>query len=43
MIDCDVPDYSDILVRRGVDKGDIEPINNLVSAYKAAAGMQFAA
>lgn len=43
MIDYDAPDFSDILVRRGTGKGDIEPINNLVSAYKAAAGMQFAA
>jgi len=43
MIDYDAPDFSDILVRRGVGKGDIEPINNLASAYKVAAGMQFAA
>lgn len=38
MIDHDAPDFSDILVRRGAGKGDIEPINNLMSAYKAAAG-----
>ncbi|WP_418747113.1 Fic family protein [Frisingicoccus sp.] len=43
MIDYDAPDFSDILVRRGVGKGDIEPINNLALAYKAATGMQFAA
>ena len=43
MIDYDAPDFSDILVRRDAGKGDIEPINNLMSAYKAAAGMQFAA
>lgn len=43
MIDYDVPDFSNILVRRGTGKGDIEPINNLLSAYKAAASMQFAA
>ncbi len=43
MIDYDAPDFSDILVRRGAGKGDIEPINNLMSAYKAAAGMQFVA
>ena len=43
MIDYDEPDFSDILVRRGTGKGDIEPINNLMSAYKAATGMQFVA
>lgn len=43
MIDYDAPNFSDILVRRGAGKGDIEPINNLVAAYKAADGMQFAA
>lgn len=43
MIDYDAPGFSDILVRRGVGKGDIEPINNLALAYKAATGMQFAA
>mgnify|MGYP000606333315 CR=1 FL=1 len=43
MIDYDAPDFSDILVRRGAGKGDIEPINNLMSAYKAASGMQFVA
>ena len=32
--------FSDILVRRGAGKGDIDPINNLMSAYKAAAGIQ---
>ena len=43
MIDYDAPNFIDILVRRGAGKGDIEPINNLVAAYKAANGMQFAA
>lgn len=43
MIDYDAPDFSDILVRRGTSKGDIEPINNLMSAYKVAADMQFVA
>lgn len=43
MIDYDAPNFSDILVRRGAGKGDIEPINNLVAAHKAADGMQFAA
>lgn len=43
MIDYDALNFSDILVRRGAGKGDIEPINNLVAAYKAADGMQFAA
>ena len=42
MIDYDAPDFSDVLVSRGTGKGDIEPINNLVLAYKAAAGMKFA-
>lgn len=43
MIDYNAPDFSDVLVSRGTGKGDIEPINNLLSAYKAAGGMQFAA
>ncbi|MCK9479754.1 MAG: Fic family protein [Firmicutes bacterium] len=42
-IDYNAPDFSDILVRRGTGKGDIEPINNLASAYKAATGIQFTA
>ena len=43
MIDYDAPNFSDILVRRGTGKGDMEPINNLLAAYKAADGMQFTA
>lgn len=43
MIDYDTPNFSDILVRRGTGKDDIEPINNLLVAYKAADGMQFTA
>lgn len=43
MIDYGTPNFSNVLVGRGTDKSDIEPINNLVSAYKAAIGMQFAA
>lgn len=41
-IDYGLPDFSDVLVSKGTGKGDIEPINNLVSVYKAATGMQFA-
>lgn len=43
MIDYDAPNFSDILVRRGTGKGDMEPINNLLAAYKASDGMQFTA
>lgn len=43
MIDYDVPDFKDVLVIRGTGKGDIEPISNLMSAYKVANGMQFTA
>lgn len=43
MIDYDAPDFKTVLCIRGTGKGDIEPINNLVSAYKVATGMQFAA
>lgn len=43
MIDYDAPNFSDILVRSGTGKGDMEPINNLLAAYKAADGMQFTA
>lgn len=43
LIDYDVPDFSEILVRRGAGKGDIKPINNLTLAYRAAFGMQFTA
>ena len=41
MIDYDAPDFSNKLVRRGTSKGNIESIDNLTSANKAAADMQF--
>lgn len=43
MIDYDMPNFLDVLTIRGTGKGDVTPINNLVSAYKESANMQFAA
>lgn len=43
MIDYDTPNFQEVLTIRGTGKGDMTPINNLVSAYKEAANMQFAA
>ena len=36
-------DFRNILVKREAGKGAVESINNLVSAYKSAVDMQFAA
>ena len=43
MIDYDTPNFQEVLTIRGTGKGDMTPINNLVSAYKEVANMQFAA
>lgn len=44
MIDYyDALDFRNILVKREVGKGAVESINNLMSAYKSAVDMQFAA
>ena len=43
MIDYDMPSFKEVLAIRGTGKGDMAPINNLVSAYKEADTMQFAA
>lgn len=43
MIDYDTPNFQNVLTIRGTGKGDMTPVNNLVSAYKEAANMQFAA
>ncbi|MEA4947160.1 MAG: Fic family protein [Oscillospiraceae bacterium] len=43
MIDYNAPNFKDVLLIRGTGKGNIEPINNLMSAYKEANGVQFAA
>lgn len=43
MIDYDMPNFQEVLTIRGTGKGDMTPVNNLVSAYKEAANMQFAA
>lgn len=43
MIDYDTPNFQEVLTIRGTGKGNMTPVNNLVSAYKEAANMQFAA
>lgn len=43
MIDYDTPNFQEVLTIRGTGKGDMMPVNNLVSAYKEVANMQFAA
>lgn len=43
MIDYDGPDFEEILTIHGTGKGDITPITNLETAFKAAKSMEVAA
>jgi len=43
MIDYNTPNFQEVLTIRGTGKGDMTPVNNLVSAYKEVANIQFAA
>ena len=43
MIDCNGPDFKDVLTSCGTGKGDISPIMNLESAYRTAMNMEIAA
>lgn len=40
MIDYDSPDFKEVLTSRGTGKGDITPITNLETAYKAAGDIE---